>query len=102
MTAVPPLTVFNSAWVMANEWLWAELTVVVFEIPAAGGVSTSALWIDTWWVWPLTLVEVNDWEVPPPPPPLGVVELPQAALPNNKKARQARPATAVKALFEDI
>jgi len=53
----------SSAWVIANVWVWPLLDEVCLEIPPAGGDSTSDFWIVIVWVWALTLVEVNIFEV---------------------------------------
>jgi hypothetical protein len=67
-------------------------------IPAAGGVSSSVLWITTVWEWALELVDVNVREVPPG----GVVESEQPVTPKTSRARKAAPAATARILFSDM
>jgi hypothetical protein len=63
ITDPPPIHVWSWAWDIVNVWVWPLLDEVCLEIPPAGGDSTSDFWIVIVWVWALTLVEVNIFEV---------------------------------------
>lgn len=99
VTEPPPLTVISWAWVIVNECVWLEFDEVVFVIPAAGGVWTSALSIVTVWVWELLLVDVNVFDVPGLS---GVVEFEHPVEPAVSRAKKAAPAMTVKTLLGDI